>query len=32
MAHGVNTIGNERLVLVFTKGPGLPNPRKKKDI
>ncbi len=24
--HGVNTIDDERLVLVFTKGPGLPNP------
>ena len=30
--HGVNTIGDERLVLVFTKGPGLPNPRKTKEV
>ena len=29
--HGVETIGDERLVLVFTKGPGLPNPRKPKE-
>jgi len=29
--HGVQTIADERLVLVFTKGPGLPNPRKPKD-
>ena len=29
--HGVNTVGDERLVLVFTKGPGNPNPRKKRD-
>jgi quercetin dioxygenase-like cupin family protein len=27
--HGVRTIADERLVLVFTKGPGLPNPRRK---
>ena len=26
--HGVDTLAGERLVLVFTKGPGLPNPRK----
>ncbi len=26
--RGVNTIEGERLVLVFTKGPGLPNPRR----
>ena len=30
--HGVDTIGDERLVLVFTKGPGLPNPRKTKEV
>ena len=28
--HGVNTIEGERLVLVFTKGPGLPNPRRER--
>jgi quercetin dioxygenase-like cupin family protein len=27
--HGVDTIDGERLTLVFTKGPGLPNPRKR---
>ncbi|MBT3536570.1 MAG: cupin domain-containing protein [Rhodospirillaceae bacterium] len=26
--HGVNTLDGRRLVVVFTKGPGLPNPRK----
>ena len=30
--HGVQTVGEERLVLVFTKGPGLPNPRKQKAV
>jgi len=29
--HGVNTIEGERLVLVFTKGPGLPNPRRNRS-
>ena len=29
--HGINTISGERLVLVFTKGPGLPNPRRNKS-
>jgi quercetin dioxygenase-like cupin family protein len=29
--HGVDTIGDNRLVLMFTKGPGLPNPKRKKD-
>ncbi len=28
--HGVQTIDGERLVVVFSKGPGLPNPRRKK--
>jgi quercetin dioxygenase-like cupin family protein len=28
--HGVDTVGDERLVLMFTKGPGIPNPRKPK--
>ena len=25
--HGVDTVGDERLVLVFAKGPGVPNPK-----
>jgi len=29
--HGVDTVGDNRLVLMFTKGPGLPNPKRKKD-
>ncbi|MDP6564015.1 MAG: cupin domain-containing protein [Alphaproteobacteria bacterium] len=29
--HGVDTVARERLVLVFTKGPGLPNPSRKKS-
>jgi quercetin dioxygenase-like cupin family protein len=29
--HGVDTNGDSRLVIMFTKGPGLPNPRPKKD-
>jgi len=28
--HGVATTDGERLVLVFTKGPGLPNPQRQK--
>ena len=28
--HGVETIGDERLVLVFAKGPGIPNPNRRK--
>ncbi len=28
--HGVETIGDERLVLVFAKGPGVPNPNRRK--
>ena len=28
--HGVETIGDERLVLVFAKGPGIPNPDRRK--
>ena len=28
--HGVETVGDERLVLVFAKGPGIPNPDRRK--
>ena len=28
--HGVETIADERLVLVFAKGPGIPNPNRRK--
>ncbi len=28
--HGVETVGGERLVLVFAKGPGIPNPDRRK--
>ncbi len=29
--HGVETIGDNRLVLVFAKGPGVPNPDIRKN-
>ncbi len=29
--HGVDTVGDSRLVIMFTKGPGLPNPKRKKN-
>ncbi len=29
--HGVDTFDDSRLVIMFTKGPGLPNPKKKND-
>ena len=29
--HGVDTFDDNRLVIMFTKGPGLPNPKKKSD-
>ena len=29
MEHGIDTIDGQRLVVVFTKGPGLPNPARK---
>lgn len=28
--HGIGTGDDERLVVVFTKGPGLPNPKRRK--
>jgi quercetin dioxygenase-like cupin family protein len=30
--HGVATLDGERLVLVFTKGPGLPNPKRQRKL